>query len=219
MAKNPSAQHIQTRIDYLKKHRPNDPEIARQQARLQAMGGLPAPGDAALNELPAAGPASGSANFGINTDQYTGPNAKVGGAPPSLNFNDPNFQRLQDSIFSELTRNLDQDYKQGRDELLASLSARGIPFSADPNSRYQQEIGRYDDNYQQTKLSAQNQALTGAVGTMIDLQKLTDADLDRMVAQGQITAQQKTAIQVARISANRTGAGSSQEEENTGFYS
>lgn len=71
-------------------------------------------------------------------------------------FNDPfSFQadeearkRIEDQAYARLTRNVDE--MQGRDveQVKQDLMNRGIPYSNDPKSRYQQELGdtlrRYD---------------------------------------------------------------------------
>lgn len=66
--------------------------------------------------------------------------------------------RIENDVFSRLTKNLDQDYGLARSQAEQSLKNRGIPFSADPNSRYQQELGRMDQNYLAAKTDARQRA-------------------------------------------------------------
>jgi hypothetical protein len=49
-------------------------------------------------------------------------------------------QRVSDAVFARLTRGMDQRQKQQSNELAQDLYNRGIQFSSDPNSRYQQEM-------------------------------------------------------------------------------
>lgn len=66
--------------------------------------------------------------------------------------------RIENDVYGHLTRNLDQDYQLARQQREQTLVNKGIPFSADPNSRYQQELGRMDQQYADTKIDARRQA-------------------------------------------------------------
>ena len=66
--------------------------------------------------------------------------------------------RIEGQVYDRLTRNLDTDYQAAHEQTAQSLLNRGIPFSADPNSRYQQELGRQEQNYLGAKTDARQRA-------------------------------------------------------------
>jgi hypothetical protein len=68
--------------------------------------------------------------------------------------------RIEDSVFGRLTKTLDQDYQNSRESAEQTLHNKGIPFSGDPNSRYQQELASIDRRYDEAKESARNQAVS-----------------------------------------------------------
>ena len=58
-------------------------------------------------------------------------------------------QRIEDQLYGRLTRNLERDRGRELESAEQTLYNKGIPFSADPESRYQKELSviqqRYDD--------------------------------------------------------------------------
>lgn len=67
-------------------------------------------------------------------------------------------QRIEDDVFSRLTRDFDQDYGNAKQNKEQQLHDRGIAFSADPNSRYQQELRGIDQRFDDAKLTARQTA-------------------------------------------------------------
>lgn len=66
--------------------------------------------------------------------------------------------QIEDSVFGRLTKNLEQDYANARQAKEQELYNKGIPFSPDPNSRYQQELGRLDQRFDDAKTDARQRA-------------------------------------------------------------
>lgn len=67
-------------------------------------------------------------------------------------------QRIEEEVFGRLTRDMDQNFAKDKEQLEQTLAGKGIPFSADPNSRYQQEMRAINDRYDRYKLDARRQA-------------------------------------------------------------
>lgn len=67
--------------------------------------------------------------------------------------------RIEDEVFSRLTKNYDRDMGRELQTKEQELYNKGIPYSDDPNSRYQKEIRGIQDRYQEAKDSARGQAV------------------------------------------------------------
>lgn len=68
-------------------------------------------------------------------------------------------ERIEDAVYSRLTKNMDRDRGRELEAAKQSLHNRGIQFSDDPNSRYQQELGAINERYDSQRLDAMNQAV------------------------------------------------------------
>lgn len=66
--------------------------------------------------------------------------------------------RVEADVYGRLTTGLQDQYNQRRQQAEQTLRNRGIPFSADPNSRYQQELGVLDRQYADQQLAARQTA-------------------------------------------------------------
>ncbi len=65
---------------------------------------------------------------------------------------------IEDAVFSRLTKNVDQDYANTKAAKEQELYNKGIPFSPDPNSRYQQELRGIDQRYDDLRTDARQRA-------------------------------------------------------------
>lgn len=63
--------------------------------------------------------------------------------------------RIEGDVYNNLTRDLDQNYKQTQEEKKQELADRGIPLGSELYSR---EMDRLDKGYQRQKLEARSQA-------------------------------------------------------------
>lgn len=66
--------------------------------------------------------------------------------------------RIEGEVYNRLTKGLDDDYNRSRSSKEQELFNKGIPYSDDPNSRYQKELGDLDRRYDEAKLQARSQA-------------------------------------------------------------
>lgn len=66
--------------------------------------------------------------------------------------------RIENEVFSRLTRDMDQEYGNSKQGKEAELANRGIAYSSDPNSRYQQELTGIDKRYDSVKADARQRA-------------------------------------------------------------
>lgn len=71
--------------------------------------------------------------------------------------------RIEADVYGRLTTGLQDQYKQTREQAAQTLRNKGIPFSDDPNSRYQKELGVLDRQYADQQLAAR-QTATGMGG-------------------------------------------------------
>lgn len=101
-------------------------------------------GDAALTNLQGAG--LGTSFTPQLTDRTTTGNLEA------------DRSRIEDAVFGRLTRDLDQNYENRRQQVEQTLRNKGIPFSADPKSRYQQELGALNRQYDDARLTARQTA-------------------------------------------------------------
>lgn len=147
-------------------------------AQLNAAAGFAPPQQPAPAAAPgaAADPSQAAiSNLGVSNQLYTG---NAGGAqqlaPEVTNLQnafDPVLSarqssgdlnadrgRIEQDIYGRLTRDLEGDYKRSREQNEQTLRNKGIPFSADPNSRYQQELGALDRRFDDARLTARQTA-------------------------------------------------------------
>lgn len=80
--------------------------------------------------------------------------------PFSFQSDDAARQRIEQDTFNRLSRGMDQRHQQQSQDLEQSLYNRGIQFSNDPNSRYQQELKSMQQSQQDERQSYQQQAVT-----------------------------------------------------------
>lgn len=66
--------------------------------------------------------------------------------------------RIEDQVYGRLTKNVDQEYGNNKQAKAQELQNKGIPFSGDPNSRYQQELRAMDERYDGLKMDARARA-------------------------------------------------------------
>ena len=66
--------------------------------------------------------------------------------------------RIENDVFSRLTKNLNRDMDRELKTKEQQLYNQGIPYSDDPESRYQKEIRGIQDRYDQVKLDAGQRA-------------------------------------------------------------
>ena len=70
-----------------------------------------------------------------------------------------NRAKVEDAVYKRLTKNV--DYRQGleRQDVEQQLANRGIPYSNDPNSQYQQQMKDFNDRYDNIRADAMNSAV------------------------------------------------------------
>lgn len=73
-------------------------------------------------------------------------------------------QKMADSVFNQLSRGMDTRHAQQKQDSAQSLYDRGIQFSNDPNSRYQQELKSMEQGQSDERLSYANQAYQSGLG-------------------------------------------------------
>lgn len=56
-------------------------------------------------------------------------------------------RRIEDAVYGNLTRNFDRDQSAAKTSAEQQIKAKGIPFSADPKSRYQTEFRNIQENF------------------------------------------------------------------------
>lgn len=87
---------------------------------------------------------------------------RLGGMAQPFGFDRGGFEaeraRIEDAVFSRLTRGMEDDYRQAREAKEQQLYNQGIPYSADPNSRYQRELNDIDKRFDNARLQARSQA-------------------------------------------------------------
>ncbi len=176
------AARMQARIDYLKRVRPKDPEIARLQKRMGSAGGTPSTGGPATIE-------SVESFLGRMLDQL-GP-MDLSGAPRLLNEGDitRTRQEAQDALFNENTQFLERNRQRDLAEVKQELANRGIPFNPtatfDPNTKdlYGRTIGAVNEGFRADQQRALDQARIGAdqrISTLVDTnRKQYDQFVDR----------------------------------------
>lgn len=73
-------------------------------------------------------------------------------------------QKMADAVFNQLSRGMDVRHKATSDQLSQDLYNRGIQFSEDPNSRYQQEMRSMKQGQEDERMSYANQAYQAGLG-------------------------------------------------------
>lgn len=73
-------------------------------------------------------------------------------------------QKMSDAVFNQLSRGMDVRHKAQGDQLAQDLYNRGIQFSEDPNSRYQQEMRSMQQGQEDERLNYSNQAYQAGLG-------------------------------------------------------
>lgn len=143
---------IQARIDFLKKNRPNDPEIAQLQSKLGAAPGAPAPAppiDQRANQY-----ASDLAVNGGVTQPF---NPTLDARPGSGDLI-ADRQRQEQDLQGYLGRDLDSEYAKAKQMMEQDLYNRGQPI--DPNNQgYKDSLKLLDDNFSRQKADIRAQAL------------------------------------------------------------
>lgn len=67
--------------------------------------------------------------------------------------------KVEDAVYNSLTRDTNRNEQQDQQGFEQSLNNRGIPYSADPNSRYQNEMKDFQNKYTDIRQGARNQAV------------------------------------------------------------
>lgn len=67
-------------------------------------------------------------------------------------------QRIEEETFARLSRDMDQRYAQEKEMTAQRLANQGIAYSADPNSRYQQELMGVDKRFDLARTDARQRA-------------------------------------------------------------
>ncbi len=78
--------------------------------------------------------------------------------PFTFQADDAARQRIEDQAFARLTRGVDDKERQGKQELMQNLADRGIPYSNDPNSRYQMEMNDFNNRFDTIRGNARQDA-------------------------------------------------------------
>lgn len=66
--------------------------------------------------------------------------------------------RIEEEVFGRLSRGMDQDQARAVEGVQQSLMNRGIPYSDDPNSRYQQEMRDVNERFDMARTDARQRA-------------------------------------------------------------
>lgn len=88
--------------------------------------------------------------------------------------------RIEDEVFARLTRGVDEQQSRDVEQVKQSLVDRGIPYSDDPNSRYQQELQDVNQRYDDARTNARRTAT-----------EMGGGELSRQFGIGQSTHQQQ----------------------------
>lgn len=113
---------------------------------------------------------AGQEQIANNQDNLS--NAGLGYAQQQLgNLGQFDRARVEDAVYGQLTRDTNRNEAQDQQSFEQSLNNRGIPYSADPNSRYQNELKDFNNKYADIRQGARNQAiLTGGQESRADYQ-------------------------------------------------
>lgn len=169
----------------------NNAQISQQQNQIASQAGNTALSNLQASSAPTAAPTGIDPVTGQGYDQTIAQTSNLGQAfNPQLTNRTTTGDlaadraRIEADVFSRLTTGLEQDYMNTRKQNEQTLRNKGIPFSADPNSRYQQELGALDRRYDDARLAAK-QTATGIGGT--EYQR--DFDINEGLRQNQFNEQ------------------------------
>lgn len=84
----------------------------------------------------------------------------VGGSPYQYSMGDYSNERAatEDAVYGRLTKNFDRDMDRELEARKQELYNKGIPYSDDPNSLYQKQIGDITERYDVAKADARSRA-------------------------------------------------------------
>ena len=68
-------------------------------------------------------------------------------------------ERIENEMYNKYTRDLDREYGRGREQVEQDLANKGIAYSNDPDSRYQQMLGDFDRRYDEQRQNARQGAV------------------------------------------------------------
>lgn len=157
-ASPPNPQRIETRINYLKKVRPNDPEIRRLSRQLKQLQPAPAPGPAGAPEL-------SPAQMGEDLYQRF--------AGQAQQFDPRTFQqqyegqfgsemdRYRQNIMGQFERRNAEEFARQTQELEQSLAERGLDPSSPAAQSLREQLTKRQDLARQEALSAAEQGAYG----------------------------------------------------------
>lgn len=80
-------------------------------------------------------------------------------SPFQFDSSDQGRQRIEDSVFQSLTRDLEENRGRDLEQKQQELYNKGIAYSDDPESRYQKELGDIQKRYDRQALEAKGQAV------------------------------------------------------------
>jgi hypothetical protein len=80
-------------------------------------------------------------------------------SPFSFDASSAGRERIEDEVFKRLTRDTDQQFGRDKGELEQSLHDRGIAYSNDPNSQYQQQMGDLNKRYDTIRENARSNSV------------------------------------------------------------
>src|SRR5690606_21086200 len=72
---------------------------------------------------------------------------------------DAGRQRIEDEVYRSLTRNLERDRERELESARQRLHNQGIPYSDDPNSKYQRMLNDIHERYDERDSAARGQAV------------------------------------------------------------
>lgn len=205
----------QRRVDYLKKNRPNDPEIKTLTRRIAKAGGVPAPGPAA--PTPESVTQEGFMGAG---DVYTGLVEDLGNFDPAAAQREyeqtysQEMDRARQNIMSQFERRNAEEFERQNVDVQRQIAERGL----DPNSPAAQALMRQNTQRQdlarQEAMSAAEQAASGVNQQMFNqfyqsnmmkpemwqaYQQPYIAGIGAQYSQQQLTQQQQFEAQQARL--------------------
>lgn len=147
---------IQARIDFLKKNRPNDPEIKKLQSKL---GSTPADPAAPAPEVPAEPLPKASIDYASDIAADSGVNQafkpELTDRPLQADLNQARLQQQQE-LETYLGRDIDSAYEKARKQQEQQLLNRGIPIGSE---QYTDSMKMLDDNFSRQRGDIRAQAL------------------------------------------------------------
>jgi len=208
----------EARLAYLKKHKPNDPEIAKWERIKKQGGSKPAPKDNPAPPPPGGGPdvppggdpnlkkdgtedpgTKGVGETGTTIDNFLnglfenlGP-LDLSGAPKILSTEDLSTARNQvwDSIYRQNTKDLDRQKALRMEETKQELAQRGIPIDFGDNNLYGRAIGDIDRDFDARDQAARDSANLQADQSLATLTGINNTNRDAFVKSAQAEYQSK----------------------------